>query len=152
MEQFNRFYLWGVETKYRMGLYFSAAVFCKGLTGALLGRWSVETLTLLEMLLACFAFACAETALFPPGREQTREGQKKRIALWAALANLLFAGGGWGLGWFPGVPVWGGLLLLLFLEWGLCAMWYALRLKERRDTAALNQGLRRFQAQPAKKP
>ena len=41
--------------------------------------------------------------------------------------------------------LWGGLLLVLILEYALLAMWYALRLKERRDTAALNQGLRRFQ-------
>ena len=107
----------------------------------------METLTLLEMLLACFAFACLETALFPPGREQPREEQKKRIALWAVLANLIFAGGAWVFGWFPGVPVWGGLLLLLFLEWALCAMRYALHLKEKRDTAALNRGLQRFQSE-----
>ena len=37
MEQFNRFYLWGVNTKYRMGLYFAAAVSFKGLVNALLG-------------------------------------------------------------------------------------------------------------------
>lgn len=147
MEQFNRFYLWGVETKYRMGLYFAAAVFVKGLVEALLGRWTVETLTLAEMLLACFLFACLETALFPPGRERQEEGRRKRIALWAGLANLIFAGGGWGLHWFPGVPVWGGLLLILFLEYGLGAMWYGLRLQERRDTAALNQSLRQFQGE-----
>mgnify|MGYP001136819173 CR=1 FL=1 len=26
MKDFNRFYLWGVNTKYSMGLYFSAAL------------------------------------------------------------------------------------------------------------------------------
>ena len=145
MEYFDRFYLWGVETKYRMGLYFSAAVFVRGLVGVLMGSWSVETRTLLEMLIACFAFACVETALFPPGRERRWEGQGRQSVLWAGLANLIFAGCGWGLRWFPGIPVWGGLLLLLFLECGLGAMWYGLRLRERRDTAALNEKLRRFQ-------
>ena len=145
MEQFNRFYLWGVNTKYRMGLYFSAAVFFKGLVNALLGLWTVDTLILLEMLLACFAFACLESAIFPHGKEWPKEGQGKRVLLWAALANLIFAGCGWALCWFPGIPLWGALVLLLILEYCLAAMWYALRLKEQRDTAALNQGLRRFQ-------
>lgn len=147
MEHFNRFYLWGVETKYRMGLYFSAAVFVKGLVGVLMGCWTVETLTLLEMILACFAFACAETALFPPGRERPEEGGWKRAVLWVALANLIFAAGGWGLRWFSGVPVWGAFLLLLFLELALGAMWYALRLQEKRDTAALNRCLRQLQGE-----
>lgn len=145
MEQFNRFYLWGVNTKYRMGLYFSAAVFFKGLVNALLGLWTVDTLILLEMLLACFAFACLESAIFPHGKEWLKEGQGRRVLLWAALANIIFIGCGWALDWFPGIPLWGALVLVLFLECSLGGMWYALRLKEQRDTAALNQGLRRFQ-------
>ena len=32
-------------------------------------------------------------------------------------------------------------------EYGLAAMWYALWLKEKRDTAVLNQGLRRFRGE-----
>ena len=145
MEQFNRFYLWGVNTKYRMGLYFAAAVSFKGLVNALLGLWTVDTLILLEMLLACFAFACLESAIFPHGKEWPKEGQGRRVLLWAALANIIFIGCGWALDWFPGIPLWGALVLVLFLECSLGGMWYALRLKEQRDTAALNQGLRRFQ-------
>ena len=143
MEHFNRFYLWGVDTKYRMGLYFSAAVFFKGLVNALLGDWTVNTIVLLEMLLACFAFACMETALFPHGKNLLAE--KKRVALWAVLANVIFIGCAWGLNWFPGIPLWGGLVLILVLEYALAAMWYALWLNAKRDTAVLNQGLRRFQ-------
>ena len=143
MEQFNRFYLWGLNTKYRMGLYFAAAVSFKGLVNALLRLWTVDTLILLEMLLACFAFACLETAIFPHGKNLLAE--KKRVALWAVLANVIFLGCGWMLRWFPGIPLWGALVLVLFLESSLGGMWYALWLKEKRDTAALNQGLRRFQ-------
>ena len=145
MEQFNRFYLWGLNTKYRMGLYFAAAVSFKGLVNALLGLWMVDTLILLEMLLACFAFACLETAIFPHGKNLLAE--KKRVALWAVLANVIFLGCGWMLRWFPGIPLWGALVLVLFLESSLGGMWYALWLKEKRDTAALNRGLRRFQSE-----
>ncbi|USF26566.1 hypothetical protein N510_001494 [Firmicutes bacterium ASF500] len=145
MKDFNRFYLWGVNTKYSMGLYFSAAVFVKGLVNVLMENWTIDVIILLEMLLACFAFACLESALFPYGKNLLAE--KKRVAAWAVLANVIFIGCGWGLRWFPGLPLWGGLLLVLFLECGLGAMWYALYLNEKRDTAALNQGLRRFQGQ-----
>ena len=143
MKDFNRFYLWGVNTKYSMGLYFSAAVFVKGLVNVLMENWTIDVIILLEMLLACFAFACLETAIFPSGKNMLSEG--KRIVLWAALANVIFIGCGWMLRWFPGIPLWGALVLVLFLESSLWGMWYALWLKEKRDTAALNQGLRRFQ-------
>ena len=99
------------------------------------------------MLLACFAFACLESAIFPHGKEWPKEGQGRRVLLWAALANVIFIGCGWALDWFPGIPLWGALVLVLFLECSLGGMWYALRLEEQRDTAALNQGLRRFQSE-----
>lgn len=86
-----------------------------------------------------------ETALFPHGKNLLAE--KKRVALWAVLANAIFIGCAWGLNWFPGIPLWGGLLLVLVLEYALAAMWYALWLNAKRDTAALNQGLRRFQGE-----
>ena len=143
MKDFNRFYLWGVNTKYSMGLYFSAAVFVKGLVNVLMETWTIDVIILLEILLACFAFACLESALFPYGKNLLAE--KKRVALWAVLANMIFLGCGWMLRWFPGIPLWGALVLVLFLESSLGGMWYALWLKEKRDTAALNQGLRRFQ-------
>ena len=93
MKDFNRFYLWGVNTKYSMGLYFSAAVFVKGLVNVLMENWTIDVIILLEMLLACFAFACLESALFPYGKNLLAE--KKRVAAWAVLANVIFIGCGW---------------------------------------------------------
>lgn len=151
MEYFNRFYLWGVNTKYRMGLYFAAAVFCKGITAALQGEFSIDSLILLEMVLLCFVFAGLETAIFPAGRDWSGEGQGRRTALWAALGNGIYIGGAWALGWFPGIPPWGAAVLVLFLEAGLLAMWYALWLKLKWDTEFLNCGLRRFQTGQARR-
>ena len=73
MEQFNRFYLWGVNTKYRMGLYFAAAVSFKGLVNALLGLWMVDTLILLEMLLCLCLSGDRHLPPWekPAGREKT---------------------------------------------------------------------------------
>ena len=78
MNAFNRFYLWGADTKYRMGLYFSACVFCKGVSTALLGESAIPILILLEMLLACFAFPGEQSFLFPTGRDGPRTGLGRR--------------------------------------------------------------------------
>ena len=146
MNAFNRFYLWGADTKYRMGLYFSACVFCKGVSTALLGESAIPILILLEMLLACFAFAGVESFFSPTGQDWSGPGLARRTAVWAVLGNVIFIGCAWGLGWFPGVPVWGAALLLALLEAGLLAMWYALWLELQADTRRLNDSLPRFQA------
>ena len=64
-----------------MGLYFSACVFCKGVSTALLGESAIPILILLEMLLACFAFAGVESFFFPTGQDWSGPGAALLLAL-----------------------------------------------------------------------
>lgn len=64
-----------------------------------------------------------------------------RTVWWGLLCNLGFVGGALALGWFSNVPLWGGIFLVLFLEWGLSAMWFGLHVALRRDTRSLNRRL-----------
>ncbi len=145
MQEFNRAYLWGLDMKYRMGLYATIAVFQKAIVNALLGEFSVDSLTMLEMLLVSFLFASAETAVFPTGKNWAEPAMGRRTALWAALANAVYIGSALGFGWFRGIPIWGAAVLLVILELVLASLWYALLLENRRDTKLLNETLRHFQ-------
>lgn len=147
MEQFNHFYLWGLDTKYRMGLYTVAVVFYKGIVNALMGNFTVDSLIILEITLVSFVFACIETAIFPVGKSWGAEHSARRTALWSILANVIYIGASLMFGWFSGVPLWGAAVLVAMLELVLFAMWYALRLERKRDTKALNAGLQEFQKQ-----
>ena len=99
MKDFNRFYLWGVNTKYSMGLYFSAAVFVKGLVNVLMENWTIDVIILLEMLLACFAFACLESARLGCAGQC----HLHRLRLGTALVPRPAALGRTAAGPFPGV-------------------------------------------------
>ena len=86
MKGLRRFYMWGRDMKYRMGLYTVAAIWFKGIVNALNGVYSIESLTLLEMVLVSMAFACVETAIFPQGKQWGLTPW--RTGLWAVLANV----------------------------------------------------------------
>lgn len=145
MNGFHRFYLWGLKMKYHMGIYTVAGIFFKAIVNALLGVYSVDTLTMLEMLVVSMLFASAETVIFPEG--YTFGDSAGRTVLWAVLANIAFAGGALGFGWFRGIPVWGGIVLAVILEGAMVAMWYAMWLEKKRDTRDLNRNLRKFQGE-----
>ena len=143
MKYFNRFYLWGVQMKYHMGIYTVAGVFFKAIINALQGIYTVDTLTMLEMLVVSMIFAIAETVIFPSGMKW---GESRwRTAFWAVLANVLFIGSALGFGWFRGIPVWGGIVLTVILEGALFAMHYALWLQQLWDTEDLNRSLKAYQ-------
>ena len=143
MKYFNRFYLWGIRMKYHMCLYTVAGVFFKAIINAMQGIYTVDTLTMLEMLVVSMIFAIAETVIFPSGMKW---GESRwRTALWAVLANVLFIGSTLGFGWFRGIPVWGGVLLIAIIEAALAAMYYALWLQQHWETKDLNRSLKAYQ-------
>ena len=143
MSGFNRFYLWGVKMKYHMSIYTVAGIFFKAVVNTLQGVYTVDILTMLQMLVVSMLFACVETAIFPeahPFGESTG-----RTALWAVLANAAFLGGALGFGWFRGVPVWAAITLVVILEGAIVAMWYAMWLEKKLDTRDLNRNLKKYQ-------
>ena len=145
MSGFNRFYLWGVKMKYHMSIYTVAGVFFKAIVNALQGVYTVDILTMLEILVVSMVFASAETAIFT--EEKPFGDSKGRVLLWGLLANVAFLGGALGFGWFRGVPVWAGVILVVLLEGALVAMWYAMWLERKWDTRDLNRNLKKYQEQ-----
>ena len=141
MKQFLRFYAWGVEVKLYMSIYTAAVVFFQGITEVLQGRYTISVWVLLEMLLVSFVFAAIQYAVLPAGQWSS----KGRLTVWLFSANALYIGGALVFGWFPGVPLWGDILLIATLQCGLWAVWFGEQVACWRDTRALNKRLRQFQ-------
>lgn len=142
---FIRFYRWGMEMKYHMGLYFSGLVFMKAISDGVCGEFSMETLHLIQMLLVCMAFAIAESWLFPSGEEQ--EQLRRNTIWWTVLAHVAFVGGAAIMGWFSPAPWWMLLILLVVFELSLGAMWFGFHVALKQDSRQLNKQLRAFQKQ-----
>lgn len=145
MNEFIRFYGWGVTMKFHMAIYTLALIATDGLVQWLMGVQAIPILVLVQMMLTAFVVAVVESWIFPRNGDWAGAAMVRRTALWALVCNLGFGGGAWAFGWFSGVPLWAGVLLVLFLEWGLGAMWFAMHVALKKDTAHLNQKLRQFQ-------
>lgn len=131
-----------MQMKMHMALYTFAAIFLKILCLLLQGIHSVPIFDLATIWLVALVFAMLETAIFPEGTACTR----LRSLLWLAAANLCFVGGALLFGWFRGIPLWGGMLLVVLLELGLGMMWFGDRIVLKMDSAQLNEELQRYQA------
>ena len=146
MKTYLRLYRWSMQMKLHMALYTFAAVFFKIICNLLQGSRQVSIVDLATIWLVSLVFAILETVLFPENAPCTKE----RSLLWLAVANLCFVGGALLFGWFQGVPVWGGALLILGLELGLGMMWFGDRFVLKMDTAQLNEQLLRYQQHSSK--
>lgn len=146
MKTYLRLYRWSMQMKLHMALYTFAAVFFKIICNLLQGSRQVSIVDLATIWLVSLVFAILETVLFPENAPCT----KGRSLLWLAAANLCFVGGALLFGWFQGVPVWGGALLILGLELRLGMMWFGDRFVLKMDTAQLNEQLLRYQQHSSK--
>ena len=146
MKKYLRFYRWGMRVKLHMAIYTAALLMLKCVVGLIQRERSVEMLVMLEMLLVSFAVAIAERLCFPLSKDLSAGGMKARTFIWAACAHAAFIGFSVGFGWFAGLPGWVYLLLILFLEFVLIAMWVGINLAEKLDTSELNSGLKDYQS------
>lgn len=145
MNAFIRLYGWSMTMKFHMAIYTLSLVALDGVTLWLMGERAIPILTLLEMTVVSMAVAMLESWIFP--REGAWEGMSlvRRTALWALMCNLGFIGGALVFGWFQNVPGWAAILLVLFLEFGITAMWFGVHVVLKKDTQHLNQNLKDYQ-------
>ncbi|MFR2855083.1 hypothetical protein [Hungatella sp.] len=144
MNEFIRFYTWGIKMKFHMAIYTLALIATNGFVKWLMGERSITIPTLLEMMLVCFAIALLETWIFPEEGIWEGSAMVRRTVLWSLVCNTGFIGWNPGLDWFSGIPGWAAIVLLLFLEGGLAAMWFAMHVALKKDTEQLNQKLQLY--------
>ena len=137
--KFSDFYVWAMDAKRTMGVYFAAYVFVYLFLGLFCGVAALPNLVALEMLLCAMAVGFAQAALVP--QEKVTPA---RCALWTGGSALLTTACALILGWFRGFPAWCAATFCIFLALGYAAMWLGLLLKARRETEALNRGLKNY--------
>ena len=99
MTGFKKFYLWGMNTKLYMGIYFAAIVFVCGLILALNGQTSLSLLVLLEMFILSFAVAILQSVLVPDTTDFSGGIFAARAMLWALASALMTFAASACLGW-----------------------------------------------------
>lgn len=145
MNEFRKFYLWGIHTKYHMGLYFAALVFLSGILTAFSGGDSLRLVVLLEMILVSFVTAVIQTWILPDSVDFSMGIFCKRSVLWLLLSvAITVAVCIWG-GWFTGLPAWYPWLLGGFLLVGHSFVLLGSKFEQDADTLRLNEGLQKLQ-------
>lgn len=147
MKNFMKFYKWAMNTKLHMSIYFVAILAVKCLCNLLFGNYTVDILTMFEMLLIMFFIAAVESVLLPNDFQSycTRKQLISRTLYWVVFMNCSTIGFSIFFHWFPSLPVWAYVILLFFLELGLFFMWYGVHFIQKIDTDLLNEGLKNIQ-------
>ena len=143
MDTYLKIYRWSMRMKQRMGIYTVALLFFKIIWNWINGIFAVKSVDILTIWGVCLLFAILETVILPEGKEST----VLRTIIWILAANIIFCSGAVLTGWFSGIPVWGTVGIVLFLELAIALMWFGDNVAMRADSVRLNRQLRQFQQQ-----
>ena len=145
MTGFKKFYLWGMNTKLFMGIYFAAIVFVCGFILALTGQVTIRLIVLLEMFILSFGVAILQAVLVPDTTDFSGGIFAARAMLWALASALLTFAASACLGWLDPLGLIADVALGVLMLAGFLCMLVGQRFEQERDTERLNAALARHQ-------
>ena len=141
MKNFKRLYVWGLNMKYFMGLYFAALVFFSGCVLALFGIFTIRLLVLLEMLFACAAVGTFQTFILPDDIDLTGRLLIARTLVFSLIsAGFIALCSVWGK-WFAPLGIAANLILGALMLAGFFATLLGIRYQQEMESASLNERL-----------
>ena len=146
MKWFRKLFVWAMNIKLFMALYFIVMVFALGAVTLVNGGDSISLLTLLEMLFTCAAVAALQAWLLSDSTDYSHGVLFGRSLAWLLLSTLVSAGAALLFGWFAGNPGWPALAFALFFLFALVLTLTGLKFEQEADTVRLNQDLERYKA------
>ncbi len=145
MKAFKRFYVWMMNAKLFMAVYFVAVVFLTGIVIAVSGGNSIGLLPLVEMLVVCWMISLLQCALLDETTDYSKGVFFGRSCIWLVISTVLFVGASVYFKWFAGLPSWCPWLLGAFMPLGLSAGLLGLKFSQDIETEKLNENLDRYQ-------
>ncbi len=144
MKGFKSFYLWALNAKLYMGLYFMAIAILVSAINFCLGSDSLGFFTLLQIMGVSIFTALAQVFILPDSTDFS-----KRIIFPRSLIWLILSGGVIGAvahfgNWFYDLPNMISWVFAAVMVIGCSMMLIAFQFEQQRDTKALNESLNNF--------
>ena len=144
MKKFKQLYVWAMNAKFFMGMYFIVIVFLTAMVTAIYGETSLALLTLVEMLGLSILITALQLLFLDRATDYSRGIFFSRSVLWILVSTALIVAASIVFSWFAGLPGWGPYLLGGFMLFGLTAMLFGLKWEQEVDTVRLNTALKKF--------
>ncbi|MEA5011153.1 MAG: hypothetical protein VB100_05460 [Angelakisella sp.] len=145
MKEFKQFYLWGMNAKFYMGIYFAALVFLVGIVTLITGGDTLRVWSLFQMLIVSMIIGFGQALILGSGTDYSKGLFFSRSIVWILLSVGLTTAASYYFQWLSELPVWGYWILALFMLGGFIAMLVGQRYAQDAETIHLGIALKEFQ-------
>ena len=145
MKFFRKLYVWSMNLKLFLSLYFMALIGLTAALEALTGGSALPLWMLVEALGASIVIAAMQNVLLNDTADYTHGVFFGRSVLWLLLSGAVIVATALLFGWFTGKPEWCLIALTLLMLAALTATLVGLKFEQDADTVRLNDDLHRYQ-------
>ena len=122
MKEFKKFYLFGMNAKFYMGICFAAIVMIVSIVKVIFGETFISVWTLLEILLTSLIIGFSQAIILKDGTDYSKGIFFKKSFIWLLLSETVIMSIAYIRGWFLNLPLWAFPLCGIFMLFGFCAM------------------------------
>ena len=144
MKRFIRWCIWEMNNEFIACTYFTVMLIVYALIDLFFGKYDISIAIILEMYLMNYLLSVIQKLIVDTHRDYSKKNFLIRSVLFCILSiTLVFIASGLG-GWFHGMPLWTGILVIVMLLLSYLTVWIIVALGKKYDTQLLNDQLANF--------
>lgn len=135
---------WELYNEFLACGYFTVMVFMYGIIVLILGKKEINVIILFEMYFINYALSTLQKILLDSQKEYSKRTFLTRATFLSILSAILVAIVSSIGGWFHGMPIWSGALIISMLLLSYITVWVILSLSKKYDSKQLNDQLANY--------
>ncbi|MFV0552393.1 MAG: hypothetical protein ACK5L6_10815 [Anaerorhabdus sp.] len=144
MKKFRDFFLWSMNMKLYMGIYFSAVIFLAGFMYFVQGKYEMTFMTIFTGIMASLVVALLQVTMLDDRCDYSKGILFTKSLSWLAICTIIFGGTAYAFKWFEGLPNINYPIFIITMAIGLFFMLLGEKYEQEATTEKLNSALKNY--------
>lgn len=145
MKKFKELYVWAMNMKLYMGIYFTAIIFFVSTMCLVQGKSEISYVTMLTVMVAATCAAILQDFILDSTCDYTKGIFFFRSLMWLVLSTLIVGVIAYAFTWFKGLPDWNYIIFIAIMAIAFISMLWGEKFEQEANTTRLNSELKNYQ-------
>lgn len=144
MKKFRDFFLWSMNMKLYMGIYFSAVIFLAGFMYFVQGKYDMTFMTIFTGIMASLIVGFLQVTMLDDRCDYSKGIFFSKSLAWLIICTIIFGATAYAFKWFAGLPDINYPIFVITMAIGLVFMLLGEKYEQEASTEKLNKALKNY--------
>jgi len=144
MNRLLKWCVWEMNNEFIACTYFTVMLLMYAIIDLVIGKNTITTAVIFEMYLVNYLLSIVQKVILDTQKDYSRRSFLLRAIIISLLSVILVVIVSTLGGWYKGMPLWAGILIIAMLLLSYLTVWIIISLSKKYDTKLLNDQLANF--------